>query len=295
MPSLQKSVAQDWSPLCVGDKVCVRDKPNSSWLKGEVTSLDPIEVHVEGWPIPMGFQFIKRQEKAKITVRGDKLTVAHGKTMRFQWINSSHIPHLLGKKGKRLNRIKKEFKNCQIKIIDEKTVCVDLEAEKRIEKREKYNRRYRPTSTAFSDGYYRSALVQVISTTSKEEVDKAFEEVFKFRIELCRWRSRYRAYLYWKRHQHDNDFDSEKESWAYNHEQWFLQKEQHGANGQWFTRKFKNKGRDRGNRKCRKSSKQTQQKKLRKTGKQLRQKNLRKTGKREKSIRDISTCRRFSF
>jgi len=292
MPSSQKTVVQDWSPLCVGDKVCVRDKPNSSWLKGEVTSLDPVEVHVEGWPIPMSFQFLKRQEKAKITVRVDNLTVAHGKTMKFKWINYSDIPHLLGKKGKRINRIKKEFKNCRFNIIDHKTVSFDLEAEKRLEKREKYWRRYRPGSTAFS---YSMALVQVISTTSKQEADKAFEELFKFRIELYRWHSRYRAYLYWKLHQHDNDFDSKKESWAYNHEQWFLQKEQHGANGQWFTRKFKNKGRDRGNRKCRKSSKQTQQKKLRKTGKQLRQKNLRKTGKREKSIRDISTCRRFSF
>lgn len=292
MPSLQKSVAQDWSPLCVGDKVCVRDKPNSSWLKGEVTSLDPIEVHVEGWPIPMSFQFMKRQEKAKITVRDGNLTVAYG---GYTTISCSDIPHLVGKKGKRINRIKKEFKNCQIKIIDDKTVSFDFETKKMIEKINKCESTYRTGYTAFYNGYDRMALVQVISTTSKEEVDKAFEEVFKFRIELRRWRSRYRAYLYWKRHQHDNDFDSEKESWACNHEQWFLQKEQHGANGQWFTRKFKNKGRDRGNRKFKKSNKQTQQKKLRKTGKQLRQKNLRKTGKREKSIRDISTCRRFSF
>eukprot|EP00493_Phyllostaurus_siculus_P014461 UN14684 len=83
----------------------------------------------------MSFQFIKRQENAKITVRGDKLTVARGKAMRFRWIDCSDLPHLLGKKGKRINRIKQEFKNCQIEIIDDKTVCLDLEAEKRIERR----------------------------------------------------------------------------------------------------------------------------------------------------------------
>jgi len=216
-----------------------------------------------------------------------------GKSTRFRWIDCTNLPHLLGQQGKRVKRIQEEFKNCEINIIDVETVCYDDEAEMLIEKRNKYFRER--GYTAFNPWGHRSALVQVISTSSKQEANECLREVFKFRSEMYIWRYKYRKYLYWKRNQHNDDYDSTKEAWAHGHELWFLQKEQHGANGLWFTRKFKNKGRDRGNRKFRRSNKQTQQRKIRKSRKQLQRRKFRKTGKREKSIRDISASRRFSL
>jgi len=302
MPSSQKNVFKsNLQNIRVGDEVSVRDKSNSKWIKGKVTSLNPTEVQVDGWPIPMCFKFIRR-EKKKETARqqmkvyhdkgygnradevpsefnGFKLCVGEKVSVRSTWIRCSDLPHLLGKQGKRLKRIQKQFKNCEINIIDDKTICFDLDAEMRIDKRNNYYRKY--NCGAFDTWGRRYALVQVKSTDSKK-ADKVFTEVFKFNTEISNWQSRYAAYIYWRRHQHCNDYDSKKETWAHDHGQWYMQKEQHGANGQWFTRKYKNKGRDRRNRKFRKSQKQMQRK------------NFRKTGKREKSIR-AATFRRFSL
>jgi len=294
MSSSQKTVLKSKVPICVGDKVSVRDKPNSSWLKGEVISLNPMEVQVDGWPIPMSFKFVRREKKAADQKMTDEVTCTSvGKSTRFKWIACSDLPHLLGKQGKRLKRIQEQFKNCKISIIDEKTVCYDYRAEMEIKKRNEYFRRR--GQTAFNPWGNRNALVQVISTSSKQDANEVCWELCKFRREMSIWRYKYQKYLYWKRNQHRDDYDSTKEAWAHDHELWFLKKEQHGASGEWFTRKFKNKGRDRGNRKFRKSNKQTQQRKIRKSRKQLQRKKFRKSGKREKSIRDISASRRFSL
>jgi hypothetical protein len=299
MSSSQKTVLKSKVPICVGDKVSVRDKPNSSWLKGEVISLNPMEVQVDGWPVPMSFKFVRREKKAADQKIADEATCASAvkstslKWIRFKWIACSDLPHLLGKQGKRLKRIQEEFKNCKISIIDENTVSYDYRAEMEIEKRNEYFGRY--GHTAFNVWGNRNALVQVISTRSEQEANEVCREVCKFRREMSIWRYKYKKYLYWKRNQHRDDYDSRKEAWAHDHELWFLQKEQHGANGEWFTRKFKNKGRDRGNRKFRKSNKQTQQRKIRKSRKQLQRKKFRKSGKREKFIREISAARRFSL
>jgi len=293
MSSSQKTVFKSKETICVGDEVSVRDNPNSSWLKGEVISLNPMEVQVDGWPVPMSFKFVRGKKIRKMRIYHDIGSDGLGKSTRFRWIACSDLPHLLGKQGKRVKRIQEEFKNCEINIIDNETVCYDYEAEMWIEKRKKYfsTRGY----TAFNPWGYRCALVQVISTSSKQEANECLQEVFKFRNEMRIWRYKYQKYLYWKRHQHSDDYDSKKEAWAHGHELWFLQKEQHGANGLWFTRKFKNKGRDRGNRKFRRSNQQTEQRKIRKSRKQLQRRKFRKTGKREKSIRDISASRRFSI
>lgn len=291
MPSSQKNVFKsNLQNIRVGDEVSVRDRPNSKWIKGEVKSLNPTEVQVDGWPIPMSFKFIRREKKETadqqmrvchdMTVSHDELKLCVGKdSVRSDWIPASELPHLLGKQGKRVKRIQKEFKDCEINIIDDHTVCFDLDAQRKIDQTNNYFRKY--NCDAFDQWGCRMALVQVKSTDSKE-TDKAFTEVLKFRTEMSNWKSRYNAYLYWRRHRHRMDYDPTEETWAHNHGQWYMQKEQHGANGKWFTRKYKNKGRDRGNRKVRKSKKQMQRK------------NFRKSGKREKSIR-AATFRRFSL
>jgi len=283
----------------VGDEVSVRDKSNSKWIKGQVTSLNPTEVQVDGWPIPMCFKFIRREKKETARPQmkifhdkdevpsefnGFKLCVGETVSVLSRWICCSDLPHLLGKQGKRVKRIQKQFKNCEINIIDDKTICFDLDAEMRIDQRNNFYRKY--NCGAFDTWGSRHALVQVKSTDSKR-TDKVFTEVFKFRTEISNWKSRYDAYIFWRRHRHSSDYDPTKETWAHNHGQWYMQKEQHGANGKWFTRKYKNKGRDRANRKFRES-------KNRKSKKQMQRKNFRKSGKREKSIR-AATFRRFSL
>jgi len=282
MPSSQKNVNGKY--IRVGDEVSVRDKSSSKWIKGQVTSLNPTEVQVDGWPIPMCFKFVRREKKETAREQMKKDEVGEKVSVRSTWISCSDLPHLLGKKGKRVKRIQKQFKNCEINIIDDKTICFDLDAEMRIDQRNKYFRKY--NCGAFDTWGERHALVQVKSTDS-ERTDKVFTEVFKFRTEIANWKLRYDAYIYWRRHQHNSDYDPLKETWVHNHGQWYMQKEQHGTNGKWFTRKYKNKGRDRANRKFRES-------KNRKSKKQMQRKNFRKSGKREKSIR-AATFRRFSL
>jgi len=284
MPSSQKNVFKsNLQNICVGDEVSVRDRPNSKWIKGEVKSLNPTEVQIDGWPIPMSFKFIRSEKKEtadqQMIHNGFKLCVGKKDSVRSRWISASEIPHLLGKQGKRVKRIQKEFKDCEINIIDDRTVCFDSDAQRRIDQTNNYFRKY--NCSAFDQWGARMALVQVKSTDS-EETDKAFTEVLKFRTEMSNWKSRYNAYLYWRSNKHRMDYDPTAETWAHNHGQWYMQKEQHGADGRWFTRKYKNKGRDRANRKVRKSKKQMQRK------------NFRKSGKREKSIR-AATFRRFSL
>jgi len=42
-----------------GDDVVVRDSSGTSWLHGVVTSVSPLEVQVNGWPIPMSFKHVR--------------------------------------------------------------------------------------------------------------------------------------------------------------------------------------------------------------------------------------------
>eukprot|EP00493_Phyllostaurus_siculus_P023393 UN23729 len=150
MSSSQKTVFKSKQTICVGDEVSVRENPNSSWLKGEVKSLNPMEVQVDGWPVPMSFKFVRGKKIRKMRIYHDIGSDGLGKSTRFRWIACSDLPHLLGKQGKRVKRIQEEFKNCEINIIDNETVCYDYEAEMWIEKRKKYfsTRGY----TAFNPG-----------------------------------------------------------------------------------------------------------------------------------------------
>lgn len=42
-----------------GDQVLVRDTDSTSWLNAVVATASPLEVQVEGWPVPMAFNYVR--------------------------------------------------------------------------------------------------------------------------------------------------------------------------------------------------------------------------------------------
>jgi len=285
MPPLLNSVLaqQESKPYAekavfsVGELVQVRDRPHTSWLSGVVTSVEPIEVQVDGWAIPMEFNFIRSSPKTF-----DNTFINTGrKTTECKWMCSYQLKHIIGSNGKMIEKIRRRFSamNVQIHIIDSDSVTMSTVARLSIAEEEVANLAT-PWRTSVFD--YQK-LIQISGPAFW--VKKAWQAIYQVQIDLCavsaiwyrqraeRRRQNRRAYRQTaKRGRRTNIYE--------------MTKNQHGANGSWYTRKYKNKGRDRTNSKNLKGKKHWNR---------PNRKHLRKAKRAKEYFVDTPVLRRCSF
>jgi len=234
MPPLQFSsvAAKEKQEVSIGDEVSVRDKPHSSWLLGVVTSLNPTEVQVKGWPMSMTFKFMK-PETRKVNPVSPIQTV-------FKTMHPFRMKHVIGRNGRKIKKIRSACA-ADIRIIDSKTHSMSEAAEEAL--KNSYSRNYCQIQLTGTMSQINSAW-NMISGVEKnlQKMTEAFCKAYhEIRIQRYAYQARYSKNL---------------KGAQLEIEQWLLQKQQHGANGCWHTKKFKNKGRDRCNRKARKGKKE---------------------------------------
>lgn len=301
----------------IGDKVLVRDTHSTSWLNAVVATASPLEVQVEGWPVPMAFNYVRlhtndnegrkkgfqmlnnldlywiegnapacgiNPEHWGHTVYYDynvhHLCPQDGNALRKAWreyerenaiwcseapvmeivfsflidvtksrpdsdSDDSHgyerwffndsLKHIIGLQGKTINKIRKQTL-ATITIFDGNSVGSMFGKNKTLEKGPIYynGRITRGNSLLKIEGTH----MQI--EAAKERVQKIFSTVAEYEQKHQQWlrrkrrRCRRRAAYTW------NDA---KTPWV--KDQWYLQKQQHGADG-WYISKYKNKGKRRG-------------------------------------------------
>jgi len=89
-----------------GDEVLARESTGTSWLHGVVTSVSPLEVQVNGWPIPMSFKYVRMNvgsNDAKQT--GMKLL----KKLGLCWLDGETVNRMYLKQHQHPATIKKRF------------------------------------------------------------------------------------------------------------------------------------------------------------------------------------------
>lgn len=242
----------------VGDLVSVRDKQGSPWLRGKVTSTSPLEVQVEGWPMPMSFAFVQkskaRAKSSKWADVNDTVGILEGDILgqplvRYKFIGKQMTKHVIGKNGKIIEAIRAKT-GAKILIFDEDSITEDC-----------HESRYR------LNDYY--TKIKIVGCRSKcEAVCSLIHEV------MTKWReaqNKYRRWLYYSTRTNVKVCSGVTHGACWIRDEYELMKKQHGANGSWFTRKYKNKGRDRSNRKS--------QAKRKKDYLNKKRKNLRKSGR----------------
>lgn len=250
----------------IGAEVFVRDDCNRSWLSGQVTNSDPLLVQVQGWPVAMPFEFVVNNKP----VTEKKETPVELLTEKTRSISTDRIGQVIGATGKMLNRIRRTSR-AKITVYDSKSRSV-------------------PRSFENLLTYY--CVVKIVG--SQEQVDKAMSLIDAALQIPSKWQAERRK----RRNQAARQFKRTARTVSWASEMWYLQKKQHGANGSWFTRKFKNRGK-----KERRSSKSQTDgswftQKLNKRGKKQRRsskcqkKNFRKTNR--KQTVDFAN-RRLSF
>lgn len=188
----------------IGEAVQVRDKLYSSWLSGTVTSLSPLEVQVQGWPFSMTYAFIRPKQLQKPKLAHVVASKKDKPVHRKMRLYPADVPHVVGAGGKMINNIRE---TTQAKMI------------------------------LTQQGQAQVALLKIHGTPTQVQaamiaVRKAIQDVHSFVRRLQRRR---------RARNSRRCFTNSTEPWA--KDQWYLQKEQHGTNGDWRRRKFKNKGR----------------------------------------------------
>lgn len=232
---MSSSTQTEGSSYRVGETVSVRDKQGSPWLSGKVTSTTPLEVQVEGWPVPMSFAFIRKSQRRTGGTWADFSTTSEVlkghilgvPSVRHQYIPKGEAKHVIGKNGNIINRIRAKT-GAKILIFDENTIT---------ENNLRDNDNFR--------NYY-STKIRITGPRSNCEAARSLinEVLTNFR----QAQMKYQRWLYYSTRPRYSSGISHRDPWIQN--EYDLMKRQHGANGSWFTRKFKNKGRDRSNRKC---------------------------------------------
>jgi len=241
--------------------VSVRDKQGSPWLSGKVTSTSPLEVQVEGWPVPMSFAFVEKS-KAKTgnkwadvnttsqVLKGDIL----GKPLvRYKYIGKQQAKHVIGKNGKIIKAIRAKT-GAKILIFDENSITEDNHDHRR--------------------GYMSDYYSKIRITGSRSTCEAAYSLIDEVLRKFYQAQRKYERWLYYSTRRTSAKVCSGityRASWI--QDEYNLMKTQHGANGSWFTRKFKNKGRDRSNRKCQARKKKNylgkNRKNMRKAGRKM--------------------------
>jgi len=260
----------------VGQLVQVRDRPHGSWLSGVVTSVEPTEVQVDGWAIPMEFNFIRASKTLDET-----LINSERKTTECKWMYTFKAKHIIGSNGKMITKIRSRFsaQNVKIHIIDSNTVSMSTAARVSIADEENQPSPWTWTHSVF--------LCRVLVEVSGPAfwVNKAWEALNKVQDDLTAasyaWSRERVARRYQRRTAAYNRIRGPRRNNIYE-----MTKNQHGANGSWYTRKYKKKGRDRTNSKNLKGKKHWTR---------PNRKHLRKAKRAHECFVDTPVLRRCSF
>jgi len=205
----------------IGDAVFCRDHENRSWLSGVIVSLKPLEIQVQGWPIAMSFKYVCQN------LEGKTGNTAVSQQKCYQLFPKEYIRHLIGENGKKIKAIRASS-NAQIKVFDDKTSTIDDEKAKAERRHNTWRYHY---------------LVRI--TGSSHAVSCAKQSIRKL---LCTIREYEKKQMAWIRRKYRKKRAYSVRSYKSSNSvtvTWEMQKQQHGANGCWVTRKFKNKGKHR--------------------------------------------------
>jgi len=209
--------AQSKTKFSIGAEVFVRDESNRSWLSGAVSTLEPLTVQVEGWPIPMPLNFVV----SKKPVTQKTMPVMAQKEEYISVANHS-IGQVIGAYGKMINRIRRTTR-AKITVYDRKSYSLDS-----------LPSTYQCT---VSTGCWH--IVKIVG--SEKQISKAKSMVCAAEDVPLKW-SRQKHARRMRVQRHKRKARRKLRGCDMTEEMWLLQKEQHGTNGSWHTRKFKNKG-----------------------------------------------------
>lgn len=200
----------------VGETVDVRDQLGSSWLSGTIKSVNPLEVQVTGWPLPMRFAFVRKTKVPK----EEAPMGCHPVQTKKIWIPRDFAKHVIGTRGKRIKQMRRKLlPGSEIVVFDHETRRDDLFDD--------LDENYR-----VSNGH--TGLVYVSGT--EDEINSVQAAIRLLREKHFEHNRKYQA---WLRRRYRV---RAKENAVYPHlDLFYLKKTQHGANGSWHTRKFKNK------------------------------------------------------
>jgi len=214
------STAQSKKNLSIGAQVFVRDSSNRSWMCGTVSTVDPVTVQVEGWPIPMSFKFVVSKKP-----NSDKAMPVAKEKEECIIVNNSSIGQVIGACGNVINRIRRTTR-AKVTIYDRNSYALNSLPSLHHE--------------SVSKGYW--CVVKVVG--SERRIEKARTLMRNAQDVPVKWNMRKYARKTQARRQqrHKNKGRRKLRGCDMTEEMWLLQKEQHGANGSWHTRKFKNKG-----------------------------------------------------
>lgn len=293
----------------IGDKVLVRDTDSTSWLNAVVATASPLEVQVEGWPVPMAFNYVRlhtndnegRKKGFQMLnnldlywIDGNALplydinpsdwghsvydyNVKHlcpqdGNALRNawreyerenalwcseapvmeivfsflidvtksrpelsddspheRWYKNDSLKHIIGLQGKTINKIRRQTL-ATITVFDGNSVGGSTAANRY------HNRRYE----------WGHSLLKIEGTcmqieAAKDCVQKIFSTVAEYEQKRQQWLRRKR-----RRARGHAAYSSISKMRPWIKDQWYLQKEQYGADGDWYKSKHKNKGKQRG-------------------------------------------------
>jgi len=177
------------------------------------------------------YNFIDKREIASYK------SIVVEKACAYEHFPKDKIGHLLGKEGKAINAIRKKSR-AKIKIFDEQTRTIDDE---NVESENRYSCLVQITGSPNAVAIARLWIRQTLARVQKYEAKQGAWKIRKLQKQFPH--SDYWGY---------NPYGG-KPSFTGMPKQdltgtiWEMQKLQHGANGSWFTRKHKNKGKRRGN------------------------------------------------
>lgn len=209
--------AQSKTKFSIGAEVFVRDESNRSWVSGAVSTLEPLTVQVQGWPIPMPFNFVT--SKKPVT---HKTMPAMDQKEEYISVPNHSIGQVIGTYGKMINRIRRTTR-ANITVYDRKSYSLDS----------------LPSihQVTVSTGCW--CVVKIVG--SEKQISKAKSMVCEAEDVPLKW-SRQKYARKRRAQRHKSKARRKLRGCDMTEEMWLLQKEQHGANGSWHTRKFKNKG-----------------------------------------------------
>jgi len=208
------STARPVTNFKIGAQVFVRDESNRSWLSGTVSTVDPLMVQVEGWPIPMSFKSVV--SKKPVTHEAKLFTNEKEECIL---VGNRSIGQVIGAYGKVINRIRRTTR-AKITIYDHKSYSLD--------------NLHSSYQEGVSNGYW--CIVKIVG--SDRRVKKARSMMCEAQDVPLKWNRE----KYARKKRQKNKTRRKLRGCDMTEEMWLLQKEQHGTNGSWHTRKFKNKG-----------------------------------------------------
>jgi len=187
------------------------------------------------------YNFKNKLELATIVTN---TSVLQERCTRYEHFPKDKIRHLIGEKGKKIKAIRASS-NAQIKVFDEKTRTIDDE---KAMTAGRYSCLVRVTGSLYAVSFAIRCIRNVLTKNREYEEKRQAWIIRKLQKENPRsdywgynpYGSRYRKKRAYSRRTFHGV--SRKDLVATT---WEMQKMQHGANGSWVTRKFKNKGKHR--------------------------------------------------